>query len=62
MDITGRDKYDMSFITKDSLRDSLRNQFRSDLTTESKIIKIFIAIVTMSIYDFLMDKNSLEKC
>ena len=27
--ITGRDKYDMSFITKDSLR----NQFRSDLTT-----------------------------
>ncbi len=58
MAITGRDKYDMSFITKDRLR----NQFRSDLTTESKIIKIFIAIVTMSIYDFLMDKNSLEKC
>ena len=29
MAITGRDKYDMSFITKDSLR----NQFRSDLTT-----------------------------
>ena len=27
--ITGRDKYDMSFITKDSLK----NQFRSDLTT-----------------------------
>lgn len=29
MAITGHDKYDMSFITKDSLR----NQFRSDLTT-----------------------------
>lgn len=27
--ITGRDKYDMSFITKESLK----NQFRSDLTT-----------------------------
>ena len=27
--ITGRDKYDMSFITKESIR----NQFRSDLTT-----------------------------